>query len=195
MEQNNNLEPDKLQNQNSGQVRVLSNAGYPVTPFKYILMSALTLNFYSFYWAYKNFTVLDPTPVKRPRVLAFCSAIFFNITFYWLLKYIEEAAARQGKEIKLNKGFLAATYFSIHFMEICVARAKMGNFTTEIVNIIGLALDIAIMMVPVSAILRLSESTEPPTPADSQFSNTNYVFMVIGGIITVLGIIGAFIPD
>ena len=195
MEHENKVEPGDLQPQTSGQIRVLSDAGYPVAPFKFILMSVLTFNFYSAYWAYKNFAVLDTTPVKRPKVLAVCSAIFLTVTFYWLLKYVEEAAARQGKNINLNKAFLASAYFAIHFIEVCVNRANLDGVTTEIVNLIGMALNIAIMMVPLNAVLNLSKTTEPPTPVDFDFTIVNYVLMVIGGILTLLGIVGAFIPD
>lgn len=195
MEQNDNLDHGQLQKQNPGQVRVLSDAGYPVAPFKFILMSALTFNLYSIYWAYKNFVVLDTTPVKRPKILAVCSSIFLTLTFYWLLKYIEEAAARQGKKINLHKGFLAAAYFALHFIEVCVGRANMGNFITEAVSLTSIFVNILIMMVPLRAVLQLSQSSNPPVPVDFDFSIKNYVFMVLGGIVTILGIIGAFIPD
>lgn len=195
MEQENKAETQESKESKEPQVtRDLSNVGYPVAPFKFIIMSILTLNLYPVYWAFKNFTVLDTTPVKRPKILAACSAIFFTFTFYWLLKYIEQASERHGNPIKMQKGLLAGAFFFFHFVQVCARRVPFDGVTSEIIDWTGVVISLLILMVPVRAVLKLAETSNPPTPIDFDFTITNYVFMVIGGIITVIGLIGAFMP-
>jgi hypothetical protein len=190
MEQENKVEsPDSQQAQVT---RDLSNVGYPVAPFKFVMMSILTFNLYPMYWAYKNFVVLDTTPVKRPKILAVCSAIFLTFTFFWLMKYIEQASERHGHPIKMPKEFLAVSFVVMHVVRAAIAKSNISGMLEEILLWGTTAIFLLIMMVPLRAVLKLAETSEPPTPIDFDFTITNYVIMVIGGIMTLLGIAASF---
>ncbi len=190
MEQENKVEsPDSQQAQVT---RDLSNVGYPVAPFKFVMMSILTFNLYPMYWAYKNFVVLDTTPVKRPKILAVCSAIFLTFTFFWLMKYIEQASERHGHPIKMPKEFLAVTFVVMHVVRVAIGKSNISGMLEEILLWGTTAIFLVIMMVPLRAVLKLAETSEPPTPIDFDFTITNYVIMIIGGIMTLLGIAASF---
>lgn len=191
MEQENKVE--SKDSQQAQVTRDLSNVGYPVAPFKFVIMSILTFNLYSMYWAYKNFVVLDTTPVKRPKILAVCSAIFLTLTFFWLMKYIEQASERHGHPIKMPKEFLAVLFAVMHVVRVAIGRANVGGMLEEILLWGTTAIFLVIMMVPLRAVQKLAETSDPPTPIDSNFTVTNYVFMVLGGIMTLLGIAAAFL--
>ncbi len=190
MEQENKVEsPDSQQAQVT---RDLSNVGYPVAPFKFVMMSILTFNLYPMYWAYKNFVVLDTTPVKRPKILAVCSAIFLTFTFFWLMKYVEQASERHGHPIKMPKEFLAVTFVVMHVVRVAIGKSNISGMLEEILLWGTTAIFLVIMMVPLRAVLKLAETSEPPTPIDFDFTITNYVIMIIGGIMTLLGIAASF---
>ncbi len=137
--------------------------------------------------------VLDTTPVKRPKILAVCSAIFLTLTFFWLMKYIEQASERHGHPIKMPKEFLAVLFAVMHVVRVAIGRANVGGMLEEILLWGTTAIFLVIMMVPLRAVQKLAETSDPPTPIDSNFTVTNYVFMVLGGIMTLLGIAAAFL--
>lgn len=89
--------------------------GYQVSDQKFWIMSLGSFFLWSYWWAFRNFYLLeDPEEKKQIRLLrALLMAMFFRFTYYKLMDNFEHRAREAGFKVSLPKIILAVLYLGL----------------------------------------------------------------------------------
>ena len=153
---------------------------FGVSVSKMIIMSLFTFGLYNFYWFYKNF---DQWEKKYDgQTMPFMRALFSPIFAYSLFTSINFELENKESGKKLQAGWLAALYF--------------------VLNLIGIApnpywlISFLVVLPLLGANQRINDlcsleilGYEP----DSKLSWINWMFLLVGGALTLLMLIGLFL--
>jgi len=160
--------------------------GYPVSVKKMAIMHVATLGLYDLYWAYRNFTNLY-NPQRSP-VIRGIFAVFISISFYGMLKRLQELARHIGHPLRLNAAVLGAAFFLINFLP-----GRFMNDVPVIVYLIPPAVAAIPLCIAQAKINELNAATRP-TRLDNNFSAADWVGVGIGALFWLLTIIVTVLP-
>ena len=155
---------------------------FPVSKLKLILMSLCTLGLYELYWFYKNWKLIK---TRTGQNLSPFWRAFFSIFFcYQLFKHIQVSADSNECKSSINPGWLFFVYIAL-------------NATWSLpdpVGIISLVTFLPLLSAQ-GAINDLNLKTAPRTERNNRFSVTNFVVIIIGGLLVILSVVGSLIPS
>jgi hypothetical protein len=154
---------------------------FPVSPLKLVIMSTVTFGIYELYWFYKNWKLIKERTGRD--IMPFWRAFFGVFFCYSCFREVEEAARFRGISF-LSPGLLAAIWI---ILTICWRLPDPYWLVCWLTPFV---------LVPVqNAINRLNIEIAPNHNRNSRFSGWNIAGIVLGGILFVLSIIGAFMPE
>jgi len=155
---------------------------FPVSKLKLILMSLCTLGLYEFYWFYKNWKLIK---TRTGQNLSPFWRAFFSIIFgYQLFKHIQVSADSNDCKSSINPGWLFIGYIAL-------------NTTWRLPDpffIISLLTFLPLLSVQ-GVINDLNLKTAPRADRNNNFSVTNFVVIIIGGLLVILSVVGSLIPS
>ena len=155
---------------------------FPVSLLKLALMSLVTLGLYEIYWFYKNWKCVQQN--DGDKVNAPIRAFFYPLVSYSLFKRIRDHADKAQVETGLQAGLLAITIF------VLAALWRLPD-PWWVVSMLGF-----LPLLPVqSTVNELNRKLVPQAPTNSHFSGWNIAGLVVGGILLVMALIGAFVGE
>jgi len=153
---------------------------FPVSLLKLSLMSIATLGLYQVYWFYKNWKYVQKLGDK---VNAPLRALFYTLTSYWLFKSIRQQA-EDAQVGGLQAGFLALALF------------LLGSLwrLPDPWWVVGLGAFLPLLPVQ-STVNELNRKLAPQADPNGRFGGWNIVALILGGILVLFALLGAFIGD
>lgn len=150
-----------------------------ISPVKFMVMSFATCGLYALVWFYKNWAYAAEH-TNRKLLPPIIGTIFQVLTYNALLKEIAAAGlAHEGVECKLPRLGLALGFFAL-----CMCGRGDG-----FILLIGMLAPL--MLLPTQLYIN-KLNVNSPTPINDKFTVLNWVFMVIGGSLTLLGLASIF---
>ena len=155
---------------------------FPVGELKLALMSIVTLGLYEVYWFYKNWKCVQRN--SGEKVSAPLRAIFYPVISYPLFKRIRSHAKTSGVEADFPAGALACAVFVMTLLWRLPDPWWLAGF-----------LGVAPLLPVQGAANAVNRKLAPAADANTAFSGWNILGLVGGGLVVVLAIIGAFVPE
>jgi hypothetical protein len=159
----------------------------PATPYfavstrKLVVMSLCTLSFYEIYWFYKNWCLVRIR--ERSNIFPAMRAIFAYFFCYSLFAKIRAEGLERDLPIALPAGPLAIGWI------VATLLWKLPD-PYWLVSLFAF-----LFLVPVQRAANLiNDKVAPNHDRNDRFSAGNIATMIIGGLLLVAGVIGAFLP-
>jgi hypothetical protein len=155
---------------------------FPVATHKFIVLSICTFSLYELYWCYQNWKRLKSASGEnlKPHWRAF----FAPLWAYSLFKRINAVATAADVPIVWSAGPLAVLYFLLYITWRLPDPWWLLSMCTFV------------PMIPVQqAAQRVNERHGAPTSEgrNDGYSSLNVITIVVGGLLTILAVIGAFV--
>jgi hypothetical protein len=150
-----------------------------VSPLKLVVMSIVTFGFYELFWFYKNWHYVQEHTKKHEFPLI--NSIFRMFTYYYLMVEIRRAGAAQQKSCPFSSALLAVCYAAL------IACGALSKFW-PVIALVGLLSPLA--LVPVQKYVNDMLNSESSKAINSRFGVANWIAIVIGGALALIGIIG-----
>lgn len=154
---------------------------FPVSTTKLVVMTLCTFGLYEVYWFYKNWSLIK----KRDAVeiMPFWRA-FFSIFFcHGCFKHIQTTADKLGVKSFSAEGMAAGW----------VIASLLWRLPDPFWLVSMCAL---LFLLPVqNTVNEINAAAAPGHEPNSGFGGLNIVGVVVGGLLLVLGVVGAFMPD
>lgn len=154
---------------------------FDVSVLKLVLMSFATLGLYQIYWFYKNWELAKQ---RGQDVWPFARAIFAIFFVIPLFRQIQEMGRSTSVAVTTRAGSLGALFIIVQF-----AWRLPDPFW-----IIGFA-GVLPLAVAQSDIVKIHRALGLDPTINNRFTWLNIVAIVFGGILFVLAVIGAFLPN
>jgi hypothetical protein len=155
---------------------------FPVGRLKLAVMSVFTLGFYVIYWFYKNWKCVQEN--FKDKVNAPIRAVFYPIMAYSLFRRIRAHARSAGIEARFPAGILAIAIFLITVPGQIVDRSGLS------------ALLCVLLLLPVqNTVNAINRKLAPGADPNERFSGANIAWIVVGGVLLLFALIGAFAPQ
>ena len=157
---------------------------FPVTTRKLIVLSICTLGIYELYWCYHNWKRIKRS--SGEDLSPFWRAFFAPLWGFSLFKKIRTVATEAGVSVNWNSDSVAIAYLVL----------AMTCRLPDPWWLISFATLLPLILVQQTA-QRLNERYITPNSEalDDKYSTANIVTIVIGGLLFVLALIGAFLPE
>lgn len=149
--------------------------GYPVSPRKFWIMTILTARLYAVYWAYKNFLALDPTPAKRPQILAGINSVLIVFRFNHLMKLIEAEGVKYDVPVKFPRIFYMVCLLFI----IPVIGGALAYFAVPFGFVAPVVLTTWLFSQPNDALLKINTRLAPQARINSELTPWNSLLIAL----------------
>jgi hypothetical protein len=154
---------------------------FAVSMLKLTVMSVFTVGFYNVYWFYKNWKCVQQL---GDDVNAPVRAVFYPIVSYGLFRRVREHAARVGVEAGFPAGILALGLFLVYVVGQYVDASGLS------------ALSGVLFLLPVQRTVNaINRKLAPNADPNARFSGVNIFWVVVGGLILVLALIGNLVDE
>lgn len=152
---------------------------FSVSPFKLMVMCTVTLQFYTIYWFYKQWSMVKAR--EKSSIIPALRAIFAVLFVFPLFNRVRDAGpAGSG----LNVAMLACGWVATSLLW------KWSDWGWWL----GLAAPMFLM--PVQGVMNsLNASSGGDTAPNDRFSVLNWIAIVLGGGFLILAFVGMFMPD
>ena len=154
---------------------------FTTSTLKLTLMSICTLGFYELYWFYKNWALIEERTGQN--IMPFWRAFFAPFWAYSCFKHIKTSAGENNIQESLSIGFLAVVYFILHVSWKLPDPLWLITFFT-----------FATIIPANSVALNVNNKLINDFKNNDEFSGWNWVGLVLGGLMLLLGLIGTFWP-
>ena len=155
---------------------------FTTSTLKFVVMSICTFGLYELYWFYKNWVQVKAR--DGTSISPFWRAFFAPFWAYSYFKYVKTSANENGVPESLSIGLLAAMYF------IAVATSSSPD-PYWLIGFLSFAFILPANSVAVASNRKLQANFEN----NESFSGWNWVAVVIGGVIFLLSLVSAFLPQ
>ena len=162
----------------AGLGRPLSPHGFfPVATHKFIVLSLCTLNLYTLYWCYQNWSRIRQA--SGESLSPFWRAFFAPLWGFSLFGRIYRQAGERGIRVGWSSGVLATLY-------LVVSAIGAAPPPWWLISLAGL-----VPFIPVLATVRQLNDAEPVTEGrNDAYSGGNVATIIVGGLIVLLAIAG-----
>jgi hypothetical protein len=158
---------------------------FSVSLLKLGVLSVTTFGLYDLYWMYQNWKLVKER--EGQNLMPFWRAFFAVIWIYPLLKRIRETLVAHktiAHEDDLAAGMFAIAWILIYFLY------KLPDPFWCLSSLSFIAL------IPVqSKVNEMNSVAAPNHPLNSRFTWANWLWIILGGFLTILAVIGSFQPD
>jgi hypothetical protein len=155
---------------------------FPVATHKFIVLSLCTLNLYTLYWCYQNWSRIRQDTGEN--LSPFWRAFFAPLWGFSLFGRISQQARERGMRVAWSSGFLATLY-----LVVCAIGAAPPPWW--LISLAGL-----VPFLPVVATVRRLTDAEAVTEArNDSYSGGNVATIIVGGLLVLLAIAGTFAPE
>ncbi len=155
---------------------------FPVATHKFVVLSLVTLNFYTLYWCFCNWQRIRAR--TGDRLSAFWRAFFAPIWVFSLFPRIREEARGRQVAVAWSPAFLGVAY-------LVVSCTSMVPDPWWLVSIAGF-----VPFVPVvRTIERVNEQRLASESRNDSYSGANVATIIFGGLILVLAVAGTFMTE
>jgi len=155
---------------------------FTTSTLKLILMSICTFGIYELYWFYKNWVLIKER--TEQNIMPFWRAIFAPLWAYSCFKHIKTAAGERNIQESLSIGVLAFVYFILQALWRLPDPFWLISFFS------------AVLLIPANNIaLEVNKNLDSGFKNNGKFTGWNWVGLVLGGLLFVLGIMGTFLPE
>lgn len=161
---------------------VLEPVFFAVSPLKLALMSIVTFGLYEIYWFYRNWKFVQRN--REEKLNAPIRALFYPLTAYALFRRIRHEAASAQAGGTLQAGLLAIAVLIL---------AMLWRLPDPwwLVSFLGF-----IPLLSVQATVNeLNRKLAPGADPNARFTGWNIVGLIAGGLLFILSLIGAFLPE
>jgi hypothetical protein len=154
---------------------------FTTSTLKLVLMSICTAGVYELYWFYKNWVLIKKRTGQN--IMPFWRAFFSPIWAYSCFNHIKTTAANNDIQASLSTGFLAITYFILQGLWRLPDPYWLISFLSFL------------PVLPANTLaLKLNKQLISGFQNNTKFTGWNWVGLVLGGLLILLSIVGAFIP-
>ncbi|MCH9022317.1 MAG: DUF4234 domain-containing protein [Planctomycetes bacterium] len=152
---------------------------FPVSPFKLVLMSIVTLGSYEFYWMYKNWKLIQEH--SEPNISPFWRSWFPHFYCYSLFKKIREAAEPHKIPAVFNPAALAVGWIIL-------------SVSWKLPDPFGLIWFFSVLLLlPVQkTVNQLNAAVSPDHNPNSRFSGLNILAVIVGTLVIGFGVAATF---
>ena len=155
---------------------------FTTSTLKLAVMSTCTLGIYELYWFYKNWVLIKER--TGDSIMPFWRAFFAPLWAYSCFKEIKTSANLNNVHETLSIGLLAIVYF------ILQASWRLPD-PYWLVSYISFA-----FLIPVNSVaLEINRKMSANFKNNDSFSGWNWVGIILGGMVFILGLIGTFMPE
>lgn len=156
-------------------------AYFAVSTRKFVVMNACTFGLYQFFWFYKTWQSVRER--DKSDIWPMWRTLFVYFFCYSLFAKIRATAQQNNVEVSFPAGPLAAAWIIVSLL------AELpGPFL--LVSLLGFFLILPVL----SAVGLINDKLAPGHDRNDRFSTTNVVTLVIGSAVSVLVIVGLFLP-
>jgi hypothetical protein len=156
-------------------------AFFPVATHKFVVMSICTFGLYELYWCFKNWQRIRQR--SGENLSPFWRAVFAPLWSFSLFRRIRDYARHQQVTVNWSPGWLGTLYLLL--------RASGG-----LPDPWWLISFVAFM--PIVAVVRttyaIHEKEKAPESLNTSYSDANRAWIILGGSLVILAIMGAFTP-
>lgn len=164
---------------------------YVVAPRKFLLMMILTLGFYSLYWFYKNWALLNQHhkiywPVPR--------AIFSVFFTHALFTEVDGLLRKRGVKFRWSPGTLATVY-----VVAAIASRVLDRLAGNVEVSPWVALTSTLMLVPMTWALYSAQRAinaaeqDPAGDSNSDITAANILWMLLGALLWAMVLLGLWV--
>ncbi|MFC1485467.1 zinc ribbon domain-containing protein [Candidatus Latescibacterota bacterium] len=155
---------------------------FSVSIKKLIIMSLCTFGIYEIYWFYKNWKLIKER--TEQKMLPFWRAVFAIFFCYPLFKSIKNSAYVHGVQSNISPGWLTFAYIALFVTWRLPDPIWLLCFLTFLP-----------LISPQEVINEINATEAPTAEVNDKFSWKNIIAIVVGGILLIFGVLGAFIPE
>lgn len=161
---------------------VITPPFFSTSQTKLAIMSLCTFGLYELFWFYRNWQLIKAR--NGSNIMPFWRAVFAPLWAYSCFKEIQSSAKSNLVPETMSIIGLALAYFVI----ISLWRLPDPFYIISSLSFIA--------MLPANAVAsEVNTKVMPGFVNNSEFSAWNWLAIIIGGLILVLGTIGSFMPD
>lgn len=167
------------------------NEFYVVSIRKFTLLFFLTLGIYSVFWFYKNWKEFklfhDFSIWPVPRAIF---SIFFVIQ---LFSYVKERLQINQSSYSFDAKGLGIAYIVFAVIDKGLSRLSYRNDESIVYDLLSIALLPVVYVILLKAQKAINHAVNDPDGSQNDsFTAANYVWMILGGILWLLVILGIF---
>jgi hypothetical protein len=174
------------------QDKVALDPFYVVSVRKFFILYLVTFGLYRLYWFYKNWRLHSAQPGSE-KVWPWARAIFSIFFTHSLFGYVEDRLSQkgEGQDWKLNDlASMVVGVAIVHNIIDRMANKDIGSPVTDIISILLIFFSAALLSKAQRAVNVACGDSEGKT--NNNLTAGNYVWIVIGAIVWILGLIGIF---
>lgn len=154
---------------------------FPVSVYKFVVMSVVSLGLYPLYWAYQQWRRIRDR--KHESLSPFWRAAFAPLWGFSLFPRIREELLSQRQPVDWSAGLLATSYLVLSM----TWRAPDPWWLISMLSFLP--------MIPiVRSVAAANRGVPSHEGTNGDFSTENVIGGVVGSLILVLAIIGTFVP-
>jgi len=155
---------------------------FTTSTFKLTVMSICTFGIYALYWFYKNWVLIKERTGQN--IMPFWRAFFSLLWAYSCFKHIKNSANENNVPESLSVGLLAIVYFVIQMSYKLPDPYWLVSFFSFT------------LLIPANTIaLNINKNLISNFKNNEKFSGWNWVGVILGGLLFLLGLIGTFMPE
>jgi hypothetical protein len=155
---------------------------FPVSISKLVVLSVCTAGFYQLFWFQMNWRRVREREHSHilPLMRALCAALFC----YAMFRRVRDFPAKSKVHDTLPVGLLAVGWILTTYMWILPEPYSLISLLSFL------------FIIPVQRFAaRINEVVAPNHNRNGRFTAVNWVTVVVGGLLVVLGVIGSFLPE
>ena len=155
---------------------------FPIASWKLVLMTLATFGLYQIFWGYKHWTAIRAR--TQEEMIPFARGFFAIFFFHLLAREVNDAAAEQRIERRLQVGGLVALFLIFWFSQLLPDPGWLLWF------------GIVIPMVFVQQLANeVIQKASPLTDRNANIRGWNWLAVFLGIPFFFLALIGAFMPE
>jgi hypothetical protein len=157
---------------------------FPVSLLKLGVMSIVTLGLYQPYWMFQNWKLIKER--KNTDIIPFWRAFF---AIFWIIPLLREIHLTQKEMNPENDRLIPAELLGIIYIIVEISWRLPDPFW--LVSLLAFVP----LLVAQSYVNAINAEVAPNAPTNSGFTWANWIWIVCGGLLLILALIGALLPD
>ena len=157
-------------------------AYFTVGPLKFSLMALATFGLFELYWFFRNWQIIRNQ--GRRQISPIARAFFAPIWTFSMGKCFKDQAQAENVSLSLPVALLGIAYLVVQALWVLPDPYWLVSFFA-----------FAVVLPFDFAARRLNGKGELAPPTHGRFSGWNIAWLIVGSLLLVLAVIGAFIPE